>query len=240
MGIKNKMNKTPSKTSKHSNKHSKILKHIFLSTLLLAIFGLIGTAMVVAVNDLTKDQIEKNDKANLLKNLNNIIKADSYNNNLLATTIKIPASPQLGKETEKDKPTTVYQAWMNQVPIAIAFDIIATDGYSGKIKLLIAIKKNGEISAVRVISHKETPGLGNKIEIKRSDWINSFNGKSLKNTIAKKWKVKKDKGIFDQFTGATITPRAIVNAVHQALLYYQKNQQFLFLNQQQYNQAILH
>jgi len=217
--------------------NTKLFKSIFLSTLLLGLFGLLGSAMVVSVNHITKDQIVKNDKANLLQSLNTIIAMKSYNNNLLATTIKIPAGPLLGKVQGKDKPTTVYQAWMDKDPIAIAFDIIAPDGYSGKIKLLLAIKKNGEISAVRVISHKETPGLGDKIEIKRSEWITSFNGKSLKNTSLKKWKVKKDKGIYDQFTGATITPRAIVKAIHNALLYYKENQQLLFLNQQQYNQA---
>jgi Na+-translocating ferredoxin:NAD+ oxidoreductase subunit G len=232
------MKKTDS-TNPTNSASSITLKNIFLSTALLGIFGLVGTAMVVGVNHITRDQIEKNDKANLLKSLNNIIASDSYNNNLLATTIVIPASPLLGKERRKeqgkDKPTTVYQAWMDKEPTAIAFDIVATDGFSGKIKLLIAIKKNAEVSAVRVISHKETPGLGDKIEIKRSQWITSFNGKSLENTAEKNWQVKKDNGIYDQFTGATITPRAIVKAVHKALIYYKKNQQFLFLTQQEYD-----
>jgi H+/Na+-translocating ferredoxin:NAD+ oxidoreductase subunit G len=212
-------------------KQTNILRNMLISASLLGVFGLVGTAMVLSVNLLTKDQIEQNIRQSLLKSLNSIISADSYNNNLLATSIEIPANKLLGKQTT----TTVYQAWMDKSPIAIAFDIIAPDGYSGKIKLLLAIKRNGELSAVRVISHKETPGLGDKIEIERSNWINSFNDKSLENTSEKQWKVKKDGGIFDQFSGATISPRAIVKAVNKALHYYHQNQQYLYLNQQEYD-----
>jgi electron transport complex protein RnfG len=213
------------------NKKLNIVQNMLLSTVLLGFFALIGTAMVLGIHHTTKDKIEQNIKASLLQNLNSIIPADTYNNNLLTTSIEVPAHKLLGKKAS----TTVYQAWMDKQPVAVAFDIIAPDGYSGKIKLLLAIKKNAELFAVRVISHKETPGLGDKIEIKRSEWITSFNNKSLDNTNEKQWKVKKDGGIFDQFTGATISPRAIVKAVHNALLYYQTNQKLLYLNQQEYD-----
>ncbi|MFK5984711.1 MAG: electron transport complex subunit RsxG [Pseudomonadota bacterium] len=210
-----------------------IIRNMLLSAALLGFFGLVGTSMVLGVHSVTKKQIEQNIKASLLQSLNNIIPSTTYNNNLLASTLQIPAHYMLGKKT---RPTTIYQAWMDKTPIAIAFDIIAPDGYSGKIKLLVAIKKNGEVSGVRVVSHKETPGLGDKIEIKRSDWITSFNGKSLTNTDKKNWKVKKDGGEFDQFTGATITPRAIVKAVYKALQFYEINQKELFMSQQEYDQ----
>lgn len=216
--------------NKKMDKQPNIIRNMLISAVLLGFFGLLGTSMVLGINFITKDKIEENIKASLLQSLNSIIPANTYNNNLLTSSIQIPAHRLLGKKT----PTTVYQAWMDKKPIAIAFDIIAPDGYSGKIKLLLAIKKNAELSAVRVISHKETPGLGDKIEIERSDWITSFNNKSLDNTNKKQWKVKKDGGVFDQFTGATITPRAIVKALHNALLYYQANHRLLFLNQQEY------
>jgi len=219
----------------NNKQQANIVQNMLISAALLGIFGLLGTAMVLGINNITKDKIEQNIKASLLQNLNSIIPAETYNNDLLSTSIEIPPDKLLGKKGT----TTVYQAWMDNQAVAIAFDIIAPDGYSGKIKLLLAIKKNAQVSAVRVITHKETPGLGDKIEIKRSDWITSFDNKSLENTNIKQWKVKKDGGVFDQFTGATITPRAIVKAVHNALLYYQANQKLLFLNQQEYNRFSL-
>ncbi len=219
---------------KMNNQATDLIRNMLLSAALLGFFGLLGTTMVLSVNLLTKEQIEKNIKADLLNSLNTIIIPSSYNNNLLERKLSIKPAAILGK---RNRPTTVYQAFMDDKPIAIAFDIIAPDGYSGKIKFLIGITLKGEISGVRVISHKETPGLGDKIEIKRSDWITSFNQKSLKNTSKKNWNVKKDGGEFDQFTGATITPRAIVKAVHKALQYYKMNQSKLYLTQAEYDKV---
>lgn len=211
---------------------SNLVRNMLISAGLLGFFGALGTSMVLGIHQVTKDKIDANIKASLLKSLNTIIPVDSYNNDLLQTTIQIPASSRLGN----DGPTTVYQAKMDGKAAAIAFDITAPDGYSGDINILIAIRADGNISGVRVISHKETPGLGDKIEVARSDWITKFTGKSLDTHQEKQWKVKKDGGIFDQFTGATITPRAIVKAVHNALLYYQDNRKLLFLDQAAYDQ----
>jgi Na+-translocating ferredoxin:NAD+ oxidoreductase subunit G len=95
-------------------------------------------------------------------------------------------------------------------------------GWGGKIQFIMGVDANGEITGVRVINHKETPGLADKIEVAKSPWITSFNGKSLANTEEKKWAVKKDGGEYDQFAGATITPRAVVKGVHQGMLFYQQ------------------
>lgn len=211
-----------------------LLRNMLMSAVLLAGFGGLGTGLVVATYEATKEQIEASEKATLLKNLNNILPADSYTNTLLDNKLIVPADSLLGNT----KPTTVYQAWKNSKPVAVAFSIVAPDGYSGDIRLLIAIKASGKISGVRVIRHKETPGLGDKIEIAKDKWILSFNDKSLDNPDGKQWKVKKDGGIFDQFTGATITPRAVVRAVHKALDYFNDNQKKLFLQQSQYDQLI--
>lgn len=105
---------------------------------------------------------------------------------------------------------------------------VAPEGYNGNIYLLVAIKIDGTLSGVRVVSHKETPGLGDGIETSRSNWILSFNGKSLDNLTNKQWAVKRDGGDFDQFTGATITPRAVVKAVNNALHYFKKNKVKIF------------
>jgi len=209
-----------------------LLRNMLISAILLAGFGGLGTGLVVATFEATKDQIEASEKANLLKNLNNILPADSYSNNLLDNELIVPDDSLLGNEGV----TSVYQAWQGDKPVAVAFSIVAPDGYSGNIRLLIAIKASGKISGVRVISHKETPGLGDKIELAKDDWILGFNDKEQNNPDVKNWKVKKDGGVFDQFTGATITPRAVVRAVHRALDYFAYNQKKLFLDQAKYDQ----
>ncbi|MEC5320303.1 electron transport complex subunit RsxG [Brenneria populi subsp. brevivirga] len=113
----------------------------------------------------------------------------------------------------------------------------AEKGYSGVISLLIGINANGDLTGVRVVSHTETPGLGDKIELSHGDWILGFNGKSLQNTTENQWRVKKDGGEFDAFTGATITPRAVVKSVHQTLLLFQRHRaQLLGLTQEKANE----
>jgi electron transport complex protein RnfG len=107
-------------------------------------------------------------------------------------------------------------------------EAVAPDGYSGRIKLLIAIRADGELAGVRVLAHRETPGLGDYIEIAKSEWISGFTGKSLDNPLPDNWKVKKDGGQFDYMAGATITPRAVVRAVRRALDYYAQNRERLF------------
>lgn len=209
-----------------------IFRNMMMSAALLAGFGGLGTTLVMVTFEATKEKIEASEKANLLKNLNNIIPAESYTNNLLDNTLVVPPAPELGVK----KATTIYQAWQEKKPVAVAFSIVAHDGYTGEIKLLIAIKASGHISGVRVISHKETPGLGDKIEAEKDNWILSFNDKSLDDPVRQKWKVKKDGGVFDQFTGATITPRAVVSAVYKALDYYKYNENKLFLEQEKYDQ----
>jgi len=209
-----------------------LIRNMLISAALLAVFGGLGTALVMFTFEATKEQIEASEKANLLRTLNTIIAPDTYTNNLLDNTLIVPHASQLGNKAE----TTIYQAWQDKTPVAIAFAITTHEGYSGEIKILIAIKADGLISGVRVIQHKETPGLGDKIEIAKNDWILDFNDKQLIKSETSLWKVKKDGGQFDQFTGATITPRAVVNAVYKAMDYFNHNQQKLFLKQARYDQ----
>ena len=110
------------------------------------------------------------------------------------------------------------------------FAAIAPDGYGGDIHVLVAVKSDGSLAGVRVLAHKETPGLGDLIDEDKSKWIFSFNGLSLGNPPEKQWKVKRDGGSFDQFTGATITPRAVVKAVKKVLVYFKANQESVFSN----------
>ncbi|MBE9559884.1 MAG: electron transport complex subunit RsxG, partial [Proteobacteria bacterium] len=124
--------------------------------------------------------------------------------------------------------TLAYRARKNSQNVAVVFTSVAPNGYNGSIRLLVGINADGSLSGVRVVKHRETPGLGDVVEISRSDWILGFDNKSLSDPDTRGWKVKRDGGVFDQFTGATITPRAVVKAVHNALLYFDKNQGMLF------------
>ena len=112
---------------------------------------------------------------------------------------------------------------MNGEFVGAILPATARDGYTGDINMIVGITEDGTISGVRVLSHRETPGLGDQVDYKKSHWVDGFLGKSLSNPEESKWAVKKDKGVFDQFTGATITPRAVTNAVHKALQYYDAN-----------------
>ena len=118
-----------------------------------------------------------------------------------------------------------YIATIDGKPSAIAIEAIAPDGYNGAIKIIVGIQDNGTITGTRVLSHQETPGLGDKIDLRVTDWILSFTGKAVNDENISAWKVRKDGGQFDQFTGATITPRAVVKAVKHAVTYVNQNKE---------------
>jgi electron transport complex protein RnfG len=159
----------------------------------------------------------------MLRNLEELIPASMHDNDLLADTLPVPANELLGtRET-----TTVYRSRRDDRTNAVALTAIAPDGYNGGIRLLVAIQRDGSLAGVRVVSHRETPGLGDGIDIDRSNWISVFDGASLDRPPPRLWKVKKDGGHFDQLTGATITPRAVVKAVRRALEYFAQHREHL-------------
>jgi len=197
---------------------------IIRSGILLAIIALIGTTLLAAVNALTHERIVEQERLRVLQQLNAIVPLGSYNNDLLEDRIEVSDESHF----RHPAPVTVYRARKDDQPVAVLMNVTAPDGYNGDIRLLTGIDKNGTILGVRVVSHRETPGLGDPIEIERSNWILGFTHKSLLNPQTDGWTVKRDGGVFDQFTGATISPRAVVKAVHNALLYFETNQQLLF------------
>lgn len=187
-------------------------------------FAVAGAVLVGLTYYQTEEDIQYNEKLTLLRKLNTIIPAESYDNELLRDTISIKPHILLGTKQE----TQVYRARKNNQNIAAVFSSIAPGGYNGPIHLLVGIFANGKTAGVRVVKHRETPGLGDAVSVTHSNWILDFDKKSLGNPSSKHWKVKRDGGVFDQFTGATITPRAVVKAVHDALIYFQQNQTLLF------------
>lgn len=199
--------------------------NILISGLILGLFAMIGTALVGFTFESTADKIADNERLALLRKLNQILPHENYDNDLLRTTIELEADQRLGQ----NKTSTVYIAKQQNNISAMIFSVIAPKGYSGEIKMLVGINIDGSLSGVRIVSHKETPGLGDVMEIERSDWVLNFDGKSLHNPNERQWKVKRDGGVFDQFTGATITPRAVVQAVHLCLVYFDRHKDELIL-----------
>ena len=201
-----------------------LARHMTISAVLLGLFAIIGTAMVAFIHDATAERIAANHRAFLLKSLHILVPPEQHDNDLFTDFITVTNKDLLGT----DKPVRVYRARQDNQPIAAIINAVAPDGYSGSIELLVAIRYDGNLAGVRIVKHKETPGLGDAIEASKSDWILGFNNRSLTDPEKKGWAVKRDGGIFDQFTGATISPRAIVNAVYQSLLYFDTHKDELF------------
>ena len=190
----------------------------------LLFFAVIGTALLAITYQLTHDPIARSEEKEKLKLVTQIAPAEIYDNDIIKDTAELAADKLLGN----DDTTVAYIGRLKDQPSIAVMQVIAPDGYSGKISLIISIHSDGKIGGVRVISHKETPGLGDYIDIAKNKWITSFNGTSLDNPKDSDWKVKKDGGQFDYMAGATITPRAVVKAVHKALQYFAANHDKLF------------
>lgn len=194
-----------------------ILKHALSTAGIMIGFSIVGTIILAMTYFSTREPIAESERQAKLKLFEQVLPRSMYDNELLKDAVKIAAGDDLGNRDE----TLAYRARLNGVPSAVVLEAVAPDGYSGDIKLLIAVRADGELAGVRVLAHKETPGLGDYIDIGHSDWIKkNFDGQSLAKVPDDAWKVQKDGGRFDYMAGATITPRAVVKAVHKALKYF--------------------
>ncbi|NPA72845.1 MAG: electron transport complex subunit RsxG [Gammaproteobacteria bacterium] len=193
-----------------------LLKAMTHSALKLSLFVFVCIVLLLGVRYVTAPYIAQAEKETLLNTFNQVLPDALYNNDPLSDTLEITDPEQLAA-LGAESPVTVYRARLDDQPAGIIFSAIAPNGYSGNIYMLIGVLPDGRISGVRVLKHKETPGLGDKIELYKNPWILEFNGRSLREDNEARWAVKKDGGDFDQFTGATITPRAVVGAVKRAL-----------------------
>lgn len=185
-------------------------KRIGYQGVLLGLFTTVTTALLVMGNVATYDTIEQRKAEDLLASLGQVIPHTIHDNNLLADQLTI---------NHEGKDTVIYRGIQGTKVTAVAFGV-SESGYSGEISLILGVNRNGELLGVRVISHTETPGLGDKIESRKTHWIFGFDGRSFDNLPKDKWAVKKDGGVFDQFSGATITPRAVVRAVKNGLMFF--------------------
>ncbi|WP_221798410.1 electron transport complex subunit RsxG [Oceanobacter mangrovi] len=190
----------------------------------LGLFAVVTAGAIAVAQVGTADRIEHNLKLAQAKALNEIVPLGSYDNDLLADTVAVDErfnQQLLGPIGEKAR---IHIARQDGKIKTLILPVVAPDGYTMEIGMLVGVNADGTVAGVRVISHRETPGLGDKIDLKKSNWVSEFEGKSLAQTGEDKWAVKKDGGVFDQFTGATITPRAVVGAVKHALMFFQQHQ----------------
>ena len=201
------------------------LQSIRLNSLLLASFALISAVILAGTDSLTKDRIAESERKAAQRALLEIIPLDRHNNDLLMDVQPIPEQfwPLLGLKKGGD----IHIARNNGQPVAVIIPTVTADGYSGDISMIVGVNIDGSVAGVRVVEHRETPGLGDKVDIKKSDWILSFNNKSLSNPQLSGWNVKKNGGEFDQFTGATITPRAVIYQIANVLDYFSKDSERL-------------
>lgn len=183
--------------------------------LTLLAFSLVFTALMAGTYMFTRDRVTANEKAARIALLAQVLPAGSFDNDLAASAAPYPAAD--GGKLGNGADAHFYRAQKSGKTVAVVLETLAPDGYAGPIKLLVGIDPAGMVLGVRVIAHKETPGLGDYIDAAKSAWINVFAGKSLQNPPDGRWKVRKDGGDFDYIAGATISPRAVVKAVHQAL-----------------------
>ena len=186
----------------------------------LALFALVTAGAIAVAQVGTKERIEHNIRQAEARALNEIVPQDQYDNDLLNDVLPIDDrfnQQLLGPLSDKAQ---IHLARRNGVVHTAIIPAIAPDGYTTNISMIVGVKADGTLAGVRVIEHKETPGLGDKVDIKKSGWVTGFDGKSLFNPDDAGWNVKKDGGEFDQFTGATITPRAVVRAVKRTLSFF--------------------
>ena len=203
-----------------------IIKSIRSNSIALALFALATALVLSSVDDLTRDKIDYAERLAAQRALLEIVPPERHNNDLLLDTQPVPEA--FWSILGLIKGGNIHIARYNGEPVAAIVPSVTADGYSGDIAMIIGVNNEGTIAGVRVVQHKETPGLGDKIDLKKNDWILAFNGKSLSNMARSQWAVKKDGGQFDQFTGATITPRAVINQIVATLDYFNQDSDRLF------------
>lgn len=195
------------------------------NSILLGLFAVCTTLLIAGTYLLTKDKIAEQKRAAEERALLEIVPRERHDNSMLDDRLPVgPAAAGLGLQEEKQ----IYLARKNDSVVAVIIPVIAPDGYTGDIEMIVGVNRDGSVAGVRVLAHRETPGLGDKVDLKKSDWVLGFDGRSLDDPAIDGWAVKKDKGVFDQFTGATITPRAVVAATHRALQFARAHRDSLF------------
>lgn len=190
----------------------------------LAVIAALCTAMVAVTYRLTEQRIAANEQAWLERSLQPALSGLFYDSGVTESQLLIPPPHELpGSDT-----AIIYRVYAEASPVAALFVVSARDGYAGPIRLLIGIDVEGIVTGVHVLEHSETPGLGDRVETSKSNWVKQFNGRSLTDPLSAGWRIKGDGGQFDQLTGASVTPRAIIKAIRETLLYFSTRRDEIF------------
>ena len=192
--------------------------------LTLGLIGAVCAALVAATYQSTRDRIAANNKALLEKSLEPALAGVFYDGSVSESRLVIEPPHDLPGRG----PAIVYRVYSDSDPVAALFVVTARDGYSGPIRILVGIEAGGRVTGIRILEHRETPGLGDKIELARSDWVRQFEGRALGDPAVTRWAIRADDGDFDQLTGASVTPRAVIKAVRDTLLYFAEHRDDIF------------
>jgi electron transport complex protein RnfG len=190
----------------------------------LAAIAAICASLVAVTYQLTTERIAANERAWLETSLQPALGDVQYDGSI--TESKVILEPP--HDLPGSDPAIIYRAWSGGAPAAALFAVTARDGYAGPIRILVGIRAGGSITGVRILEHRETPGLGDGIDTARSDWVYQFDGRSLGDPPLAAWRLRADGGRFDQLTGASVTPRAVVRAIRETLLYFDAHQAEIF------------
>jgi electron transport complex protein RnfG len=197
---------------------------VLKSGLTLAVIAAICTTLVALTYQVTRERIADNEQAWLEQSLQPALAGLFFDSGVSESKMTIPAPHDLPGSSD----AVIYRVYSGETPVAALFVVSARDGYAGAIRLLVGIDVDGAVTGIHVLAHRETPGLGDRIESTKSDWAMQFNGRSLGNPQASGWKIKRDGGEFDQLTGASVTPRAIIKAIRETLIYFEANSAAVF------------
>ena len=190
----------------------------------LALIAAICTTLVAATFQVTKHRIAANEKALLEQSLQPALAGLSYDSGISESRLVLKAPHELpGNDA-----AIIYRVFGEGKPVAALFAVTARDGFSGPIRILLGVDSSGVVTGVRILKHRETPGLGDKIESARSDWVFQFDGHTIGNPVVTGWAINDDRGEFDQLTGASVTSRAVINAIRDTLLYFETNRDEIF------------
>jgi electron transport complex protein RnfG len=197
---------------------------VIKSGITLAVIAAICTALVALTHQMTHERIAANEQAWLEQSLQPALSGLFFDSGISESKVTIPAPHELPGTED----AVIYRVYSGDSPVAALFVVSARDGYAGAIRLLVGIDINGAITGVHVLAHRETPGLGDRVESTKSDWVRQFDGRSLGDPVTSGWKIQGDGGEFDQLTGASVTPRAIIKAITETLVYFEANRVAVF------------
>ena len=197
---------------------------VIKSGLTLAGIAAICTSLVATTYHLTADRIAANDKALLEQSLQPALSNLFYDSGVSESRLVLKPPHDLPGSEE----AVIYRVYANDEPVAALFVVTARDGFAGPIRILLGVDMTGVVTGIRILRHRETPGLGDKIDESRSDWVHQFSGRSIGDPVETSWAIRRDGGDFDQLTGASVTPRAVIKAMRDTLIYFNANRDAIF------------